>query len=103
MLAATYWSERGVPSGGVGEGTEGPEGICSPMEGATVSKGQTPWSSWGLNHQPKSTHGGTYGASCTYGRGWPCWISVEGEALEPEGVPCHSVGECQGGKTEVST
>jgi hypothetical protein len=31
-----------VPDGGVEEGTEGPEGVCSPMEGATVSTGQTP-------------------------------------------------------------
>jgi hypothetical protein len=41
----------GVPDGGVGEGTEGPEGVCSPMEGAAVSTGQIPQSSWGLNHQ----------------------------------------------------
>ena len=27
---------------GVGEGTEGAEVVCSPMEGATVSTGQTP-------------------------------------------------------------
>jgi hypothetical protein len=23
------------------------------MEGATISTGKTPWSSWGLDHQPK--------------------------------------------------
>ena len=28
--------------GGVGEGTERAEGVCSPMEGATVSTGQIP-------------------------------------------------------------
>jgi hypothetical protein len=28
-----------VPYGGVGEGTEGAEGLCRPMEGATVSAG----------------------------------------------------------------
>jgi hypothetical protein len=32
-------------------------------------------------------------------RRWPCWISVEGEALGPESVQCPSVGECQDGKT----
>lgn len=37
-----------------------------------------------------------------WGRGWPCWTSVRGEALEPESVQCPSVGECLGGKTEVS-
>ena len=31
MLAANHWTERGVPDGGVGEGTEGAEGVCSPM------------------------------------------------------------------------
>jgi hypothetical protein len=36
------------------------------------------------------------GGGC--GSGWPCWTSVGGEALGPEGVQCSSVGECQGGK-----
>ena len=31
----------GFPDGGVEEGTEGAEGVCSHMEGATVSTGQT--------------------------------------------------------------
>jgi hypothetical protein len=31
-------------------------GVCSPIPGATVSTGQTPWSSWGLDHQLKSIH-----------------------------------------------
>ena len=52
MLTANHWTEHRVPDGGVGEGTEGAEGVCSPMEGATVSTGQTPWSSWGLDYQP---------------------------------------------------
>jgi hypothetical protein len=42
MLAANYWTEHGVPNEGIGEGTEGTEGVCSPMGGATVSTGQTP-------------------------------------------------------------
>jgi hypothetical protein len=33
-------------------------------------------------------------------QGWP-WTSVGGEALGPEGVQCHSVGECQGGRMGV--
>ena len=37
MLKANHWTEHGVPNGGVGEVTEGAEGVCSPMEGATVS------------------------------------------------------------------
>jgi hypothetical protein len=42
MLTANHWTECGVPDGRVGEETEGAEGVCSPMEGATVSTGQTP-------------------------------------------------------------
>jgi hypothetical protein len=38
---------------------------------------------------------------CICGRGWPCWTSVGGEALGPEGVQCPSVGECQGGNMGV--
>ena len=41
-LVANQWTECRVLDGGVGEGTEGAEWICSPMEGATVSTGQTP-------------------------------------------------------------
>ena len=52
-----------------GEGTEGAEGVCSHMEGATVITGQTPQNSWGLDHQPKNTHGGAHGAGCICGRG----------------------------------
>ena len=37
-----HWTECGVPDGRVGEGTEGAERGCSPMEGAAVSTGQTP-------------------------------------------------------------
>jgi hypothetical protein len=36
--------------------------------------------SQGLNHQPKSTHGGTHGSSCI---GWPSRSSIGGEALGP--------------------
>jgi hypothetical protein len=41
MLKANHWTEHGVPNGGVEEDTEGAEGVCNPMEGATVSTGQT--------------------------------------------------------------
>jgi hypothetical protein len=66
------------------------------MEGATVSTGQISQSSWGLDQQPKNTHGVTCGAGHICDRGWPCWTSVGGAALGPEGVQCTSVGECQG-------
>jgi hypothetical protein len=32
------------------------------MEGATLSMGQTPWSSWLLDHEPKNAHGANHGA-----------------------------------------
>jgi hypothetical protein len=31
MLTAKHWTECGIPDGGVGEGTEGVGGVCSPM------------------------------------------------------------------------
>jgi hypothetical protein len=65
-------------------------------------KDQTPWSSQGLDHQPENTHGVvTHSAGHICGRRWACWTLVGGEALEPEVVPCPSVGECQGGKMGV--
>jgi hypothetical protein len=76
-------------------------GDVQPHRLATVSVDQTPWSSRGLDHQPKSTHGGTHGSSSICGRGWICWTSVGGVTLRPEGVRCPSVWECQGGKTAV--
>jgi hypothetical protein len=42
MLTANHWTEQRVHDRGGGEGTEGAEGICSPMDGATVSASQNP-------------------------------------------------------------
>ena len=41
MLAASHWTEHGVPDGELGEETEGTEGVCRPKRGATGSTGQT--------------------------------------------------------------
>jgi hypothetical protein len=101
MLATNYWSERRVPNRGVREGTEGAEGVRSPIWRSTASTGQNPWSSWGLDCQPKSTHGRTHSSGRICGRGWPCWASVGRAALEPERVQSPSVGECQDGKVGV--
>jgi hypothetical protein len=95
----TIGLNAGVPDEGVGEGAEGAEGVYSPMEGARVSTGQIPQSSQVLDHQPKTTHVETHGAGRIPGRGWPCWTSVGGESLGPDGVQCSSVGDCHGGKT----
>jgi hypothetical protein len=40
--------------------TEGAEGVCNPIRGTTISTNQTPLSSQGLNHQPKSTWGASW-------------------------------------------
>ena len=42
MIAAKHWTECGIPDRAVGEGTEGAEGVCSPVLRATVSTGQNP-------------------------------------------------------------
>jgi hypothetical protein len=84
MLAANHWTEGWVPYGGDEGGTEGAKGVCSSMEGVTVSTDQTPPTPEGLGHQPESTHGGIYGSGCICGRGCPCWASVGGDALGPE-------------------
>jgi hypothetical protein len=54
-----------------------------------------PQSSHRLNHQPKSTHGGTHGSSHICSREWPCGISTGGEALGPVKANCPSVFKCQ--------
>jgi hypothetical protein len=39
MLEANHWTEWGISDGGVGEGSEGAEKVCSPMGEATVPIG----------------------------------------------------------------
>jgi hypothetical protein len=41
MLEANHWTESWVLDEGVGERTEEAEGVPSPMEGATVSTGES--------------------------------------------------------------
>ena len=52
MLSANHWIECWFPDGGVVKGTEGvEEGVCSPMGGTTVCKGQSPGAprDWTIN------------------------------------------------------
>jgi hypothetical protein len=72
MLTATHWTEHRVPNGRARERTQGAEGVCSPIGGTTIWTNQYPQSSQLLNHQPKSTQGGTQGFSHICRRGWPC-------------------------------
>jgi hypothetical protein len=60
-----------------------------------------PRSFQGLNHQPKSTHGGTHGSSRICSRGYPYRTSVRWEALGPVKAQCPSVGEYQGREVGV--
>ena len=82
MLAANHWTEYEDPSGRVRKRTEGAEGVCNPI-GRTISTNQIPQSFQGLNHQPKSTHGGTHGSSHICSRGWPSGSSMGGGARGP--------------------
>ena len=99
MLATNHWTECGIPNGGVRERTEGAEGVCNPIGRTTMSTNQTPQSSQGLNHQPKSTHGEMHSSSHIRSRGWPCGTPIR-KALGPVKCQCHSVWECQDGKLE---
>jgi hypothetical protein len=55
-----------VPKGGVRERTEGAKGVYNPVGKTTISTNQTPQSSQGLNHQPKSTHRVTHDFCCIF-------------------------------------
>ena len=91
MLTANHWTEHRVPNGEVRERAEGAEDVCNPIR-RTIPTNQT---SQGLNHKPKSTHGGGHGSSRICSREWLCWASVRGEALGPGKALCPGVGECQ--------
>ena len=54
----------------------------------------------GLNHQLKSTHGGTHGSRHIYSRGRPYRTAVRKEVLGPVKTHCPSIGECQDRKWE---
>jgi hypothetical protein len=97
MLTAIHWTEHIVPNGIARERTQGAEGVSSPIGGTTIWTNQYTKSSQRLNHQPKSTHGGTYSNNCLCSRGWPCGTSVRGEALGLVKAWCPSVGEGQDG------
>ena len=65
-----------------------------------INQPDTP-SSQGLNHQLKSTHGGTLGSSHICSRGWPSCLSVVGKALGPLNARCPRVVECKDQETGV--
>jgi hypothetical protein len=84
---------RGNPMEELGEGLKELKSIAS-LGRRTLSTNWTPQSSHGLNHQSKSTHGGTHGSGCLCSRGWPYLASMGGEALGPVESWCPSIGRC---------
>jgi hypothetical protein len=59
--------------------------------GRTISTNQAFQISQRLDHQPKSTYGGSPDFSRTYSRGCPCQASMGGEVLGPLKAGCPSV------------
>jgi hypothetical protein len=86
---------HGDPNGGGRVRTEAAEEVCNPIGRTTISTNQNPQISQGLNHQPKSTHGGTHGSSCLYSRGLPYLVSAGREVLGPVETLCTRIGEYQ--------
>jgi len=69
MLTANHWTKNGFPNGGVRERTLYWR-VWNPIGRTTISSNQTPQSSQGLNHQPKSIHGRTHASSHICSIGW---------------------------------
>jgi hypothetical protein len=95
ILTTIHWTEHSVPNIRAKNRTQGAEGVCNPIRGTKIWTSQYPQSSQRLNHQPKSTQGGTHGSSHIYSRGWPCGTSMKGEALGFVKAQCPSVQEFQ--------
>jgi hypothetical protein len=83
IFTANHRTELWDPSGRVRGKTEGTKVDCNPMERTTILTNQTPQSSQGLNHQPKSIHGWVHGFSYICSRGLPYLASMGWEALGP--------------------
>jgi hypothetical protein len=94
---AKHQTEFEEPNGYVRAMTEGAGEVCNPTGRTTISTNQSPQSSQGLNHQPKSTYGGTHNSSWMCSRGLPYLVPMGGKPLCPVEAP--RVRECYG--TEV--
>jgi hypothetical protein len=68
-----YLSEMGVRFDVVKAETEGAEGVCNPIGRRTLSMNQN---SQDLNHQSRSTHGGTHDSNPICSRRCPCRTSM---------------------------
>jgi hypothetical protein len=58
MLTVFHWMEHRVPYEGARESTQGGEGVCSVIGGASILTNQNSHNSLELNNQSKKTHGG---------------------------------------------
>jgi hypothetical protein len=98
MVTAKHWTYHKVSKWKVRERTEGAEGICNPKGGTTITTNQTPKGSHGLNHQPRSTRGGTHSSSHICSRGWTRGGSMGEEALGPMKARWPNLGEWKAGR-----
>jgi hypothetical protein len=100
MLTVIHWTEHRVPNEGARERTQRAEEVSSSIGGTTISTNQI--SSPLLPDLPgtkipaKQYTWSTQVSSCICSRGWPCWTSMEGEALGPGKAQYPNVGEFEG-------
>ena len=94
MHAAKHRTESKDHNGGVRVRTEGSERVCKHIGRTTISTNQTPQTSQRLNHQPKSTHGGTHGSGLICNIGLPYLASIGGEPHGPVKAQLPSIGDC---------
>jgi hypothetical protein len=94
MLATELRTEHRKPMQELGE-------VLKKLTGSATSYEEQPYqptilsqSSQRLNHQLKSTHGGTHGSSHICSRGLPYLASMGGEVLCLVEAQCPSIGEC---------
>jgi hypothetical protein len=104
MVGVNLWTEHGAPDEGVGEGSEGAEGLWNPVGEATVSTGKTPPplgvpGDWITNQRVHMEGPMVLARGCV--RGWPL-LDISGRrGLWSWELRCLSVGECQGWKAGV--
>jgi hypothetical protein len=83
VLTGNHWTEPGDHNGRVRKRIEGAEEDCNPIGRTTISTNLNIQSSQGLNHQPKSSHGGTQDSSYICTRELPYLASMGVEAFGP--------------------
>jgi hypothetical protein len=85
MLPANHWTEHGGSQWRSWRRDRRSWGGLQPHRGSYSVKWPDPLNSWGLDHQPKCTHGGIHGSGHICGKGWPCFTLEGGAAFGPWG------------------